>query len=200
MSMLWILLFPLNVITSILCYLTNPIAVLFADERGELHGLWRYWQTWDDSVDVQWFVKEVVPECLRYDFDKHYRSSRETNATLASIGRDKGCVEIIDGNFTRHERWQRYCCRVLWLYRNCAYGFAFYLWGRIVNGANMTMLHNTNGYTLGYDKTQNILVRPWILHYDRGLIDAFFGWKIDCDGNTPKMAMIAGRIHFNLGN
>ena len=190
MSMIWLLLFPLNVLCSIICYLTNPIAVLFADERGELHGVWRYWQTWDDSLDVQWFVKEVVPECLRYDFDKHYRSSRET---LAGVGRDKGCVVLIDGNFTVTERIQRYLCRVLWLYRNCGYGFAFYLFGRVVNGSDMTMLKSEDNFAVGYDKTKNIIVRPWIFYYDKHCINVFIGWKIDYTGNSPKMAMIAGR-------
>ena len=145
-------------------------------------------------MDVQCFVKEVVPECLRYDFDKHYRSSRETNATLASVGRDKGCVEIIDGNFTNHERWQRYLCRVLWLYRNCAYGFAFYLFGRVVNGSDMTMLKFEDNFAVGYDKTKNIIVRPWIFYYEKHHINVFLGWKCDYTGNSPKMAMIAGRV------
>ena len=188
--MIWLLLFPLNVLCSVLCYFTNPIAVLFADERGELHGVWRYWQTWDDSLDVQWFVKEVVPECLRYDFDKHYRSSREA----IEYNRTKGCVEIIDGNFTNHERWQRYLCRVLWLYRNCAYGFAFYLFGRPVNGNDMTMLKSEDNFAVGYDKTKNIIVRPWIFYYAKHHINVFLGWKIDYAGNVTERAMIAGRV------
>ena len=40
--MIWFIMFPLNVICSILCYLTNWLVVLMADEEGELHGCMVY--------------------------------------------------------------------------------------------------------------------------------------------------------------
>lgn len=59
--MVWLIYYPLNFLCSILCYLTNWLVVFFADERGELDGAFHLWQTWDDSLDVEWFVKETVP-------------------------------------------------------------------------------------------------------------------------------------------
>ena len=196
--MKWLLLFPLNVLCSILCYLTNPIAVLFADERGELHGVWRYWQTWDDSCDVQWFVASL-PRFLRYDFDKHYTPSRETNDFLASVGRDKGCVVLIDGNFTVTERIQRYLCRVLWLYRNCAYGFAFYLFGITASGADIVFYRRDSEAVICYDKTKDTWNRPWLVALDIPLVgdvhlDVMAGWKLAYSEGVPRRSMIAGRV------
>lgn len=37
--MRWFLYAPLQLICMVICYITNPIVVLFADENGELHGL-----------------------------------------------------------------------------------------------------------------------------------------------------------------
>lgn len=39
--MRWFLYAPLQLLIMIICYITNPIVVLFADENGELHGFLR---------------------------------------------------------------------------------------------------------------------------------------------------------------
>lgn len=201
--MIYFIFLPLNMICMVLSYITNPIAVLFADNRGELHGLWRYWQTWDDSLDVEWFVKTRVPAFLRYDFDKHYISSRETTPELARVGRDKGCVIVKDGNFTNHERWQRYWCRVLWLTRNSGYGFAMWLFGCTVCGDEMRMhitIRRDREFVFGYASDRNMLMRPWILYIDWPITgclrwNIFLGWKIDyVSGSRASQAMIANRI------
>ena len=36
--MRWFLYAPLQLLIMIICYITNPIVVLFADKDGELHG------------------------------------------------------------------------------------------------------------------------------------------------------------------
>lgn len=43
--MRWFLYAPLQLLIMIICYITNPIVVLFADENGELHGFLKKWQT-----------------------------------------------------------------------------------------------------------------------------------------------------------
>jgi hypothetical protein len=48
----------LEIIFTIVCYLTNPIVVLFADEYGNLPYSLRYWQTWDNTLDVEWMITE----------------------------------------------------------------------------------------------------------------------------------------------
>lgn len=202
--MIWFPLFIFSFIISIICYLTNPIVLLFADERGELHGYLNFWQTWDDSCDVEWFVKEEVPAVFRYDFDKHYISSREITALLDAAGRDKGCVICINSNFTIWERIQRYFCRLLWLTRNCSYGFSFWLLGIRINGYTDTYVKKQEeNYTFLIGKDKNIFTRPWMLKDDRYLFSAFgydvynkhfLGWKIDNQTNAKKQAMIANRI------
>lgn len=192
--MIWFILFPLSLIVSALCYLTNPFVVLFADNCGELHGFLKLWQTWDDCLDVEWFVKEKVPKLLRYDFDEHYISVRDQPPDLIKYGRTKGAVICINNNWTIKERLQRYLCRVLWLYRNCAYGFAFYVFGRYTRAQDLKIIREG----VCYDKTKNILMRPWKAHITpviwNVMIDIFLGWKID--ESTDSMAMIAGRMIF----
>lgn len=39
--MRWFLYAPLQLICMMICYITNPIVVLFANENGELHGFLR---------------------------------------------------------------------------------------------------------------------------------------------------------------
>lgn len=83
----YIIYFLGNIVLSLACYLTNPIAVLFSDEEGELPWILKGWQTWDDSLDVDWFVKEAVPEVFRYDFDSKYEHYTGTSESLQKHGR-----------------------------------------------------------------------------------------------------------------
>lgn len=193
-----------NLVIMVLCYLTNPIVCLFANEVGDLPGFLKYWQTWDDSCDVDFFVKERVPSFLRYDFDSKYISSRETTPELSEVGRDRGCVILREGvTFSVKERIQRYFCRVLWLTRNCGYGFAFYVFGRKVKQENVVITNNLdNGkdeFITLYDSSEDWLSRPWMLKMDVHIvggfrINAFLGWKIDYTTPGMHMAMIANRI------
>ena len=198
-DMSWFILAPLNFLCTILCYLTNWIVVLFANEVGDLPGFLKYWQTWDDSIDVEWHIKEEVPEIFRYDFDRHYVSDRMTTEELSRLGRDRGCVRLIDPHFTIKERIQRYVCRTMWLYRNCAYGFAFYVFGRDVKGENVIMRksirvddffdirttdnHGAWGWHIDWPITKHIATKLYI------------GWKIGDDKYAgTRRAMIAIRI------
>lgn len=194
--MKWILYFPLNTFFTILCYLTNWLVTPWADERGELHGFLRYWQTWDDSCDVEWFVKEKVPRFLRYDFDKHYQSARERTPELDKYNRDKGCVIILDDNFTIWERIQRYFCRTLWLYRNNSYGFAFFLYGIDANYSDLNErrkeYQNGDWYEIVTGKG-NLWDRPWKFTGQVWWISWYLGWKL-YGWNGPTRYMIAGRV------
>jgi hypothetical protein len=193
--MKWILYFPLNTFFTILCYLTNWAVTPFCDERGELHGVLRYWQTWDDSCDVEFFVKEKVPRFLRYDFDKHYQSARERTQELDKYNRDKGCVIIINDNFSIVERIQRYFCRTLWLYRNCSYGFAFFLFGidADYSDLNVKRVDYPNGDWYEKVTGQGGWNNPWKLTGHFGWISFYLGWKL-FGWNGPTRYMIAGRV------
>ena len=119
-----------NVAFHLLCYVTNPIVVFFCDERGNLPKIFTLWQTYDNCLDVEWMITEkIVPSIFRYDFNKHYKYHLEQKNNGVVI---PGYVDIIDPVFTRKEKIQRYFCRLFWLYRNCAYGFSYYVSGRQV--------------------------------------------------------------------
>lgn len=108
----------------VFCYLTNWFVVLFADSHGELPKIFYLWQTWDSSLDNRTYIMEDCPLCLRYDFDRYYTVYMQD----IGYGRKKKCVEIKE-EFPLNLRIKRYLARTCWLYRNCAYGFAFYLFG-----------------------------------------------------------------------
>lgn len=204
--MIWIILVPLQLLVTVFCYLTNWFVVFFADEKGNLPGFLSLWQTWDDSLDVDWFIEQTVPSCFKYDFNKHYKNVQYTTPELAAVGRDRYGVEIIDPNFSFKEKVQRYFCRTLWLYRNCAYGFTFWWFGCQVDNKDLVFI--TKDYnppyidkTFAYDKTKNIFVRPWTYKNGNHLfgnvyLDIYLGWKIPhwAGNETPHRAMIANRI------
>ena len=189
--MIWFIMFPLNVICSILCYLTNWLVVLMADEEGELHGIWNLWQTWDDTLDVDWFVKGSVPKLFRYDFDKHYENYRAYPADLVIYRRSKGAVRSKGVPWTIKERLQRYVCRVLWLTRNCGYGFAFWAFG--MNHIGKTLAHKAGSwYDFYYNDT------CWQFTGKIWFIQIMAGWKLNNDSDYLTRSMIAGRVSFRL--
>ena len=105
----------------LICYLTNPIVVLFADRQGELPKVLRLWQTWDSALDNRQYVLYDCPRWLSYDFDDYY----ECSAIPIGHGRSQKVVRI-KKPFPRSLWLKRYLNRVFWLYRNCGYGFEFY--------------------------------------------------------------------------
>ena len=196
--MSWFYLAPLNALCAVLCYLTNWLVVAFSNEEGNLPGVLRYWQTWDDSLDVEWYVKERLPKFLRYDFDKHYKTGRMATPELSALGQDRGCVTLIDPYFTVKERIQRYFCRALWLYRNNGYGFAFYLFGRDVVGENVARKVKRDGEF--FDVRTKDGQGAWGWHIEWPITKhlatkIYIGWKI---GDNPytgtRRAMLADRL------
>lgn len=110
--MSWLLYVCLDLIFTVLCYLTNWFVVIFADEKGQLPKVFKLWQTYDNPLDIRWQVLEVVPKFLRYDFDSHYIYHYE----MKGDGYMRpGFVQLWYNDFTKKERVQRYFCRLLWL-------------------------------------------------------------------------------------
>ena len=188
----------------IICYLTNPIVVLFCNEEGELPGFLNLWQTWDDSCNPEFFVLEKVPKFLRYDYKKHYEEYESTTPKLAKYGRTRWFARVIDGNFTLKERIQRYICRVLWLTRNCAYGFAFYWFSKEANKETSVTykkyIHGEKYFIAGWDKSQPLWKRTWWIkcnwHWNKRFYsECYLGWKINSNFPTDKQySMIANRL------
>ena len=199
---LWLIYFLLSLVCMILCYITNPIAVLFANEDGELPGILKYWQTWDNSTACRESV-ECAPKFLQYDWAKHYCEYKDSDAYLKTVNRERWYCVCIDHNFTAWERIQRYLCGVLWLTRNCSYGFAFYLLGLNIS-PNLEIKTSENTifvreiFTDGlfgafmYKNTAPIFSAcGYTVHWNNLL-----GWKIDTDAKYDTRAMIANRIAF----
>lgn len=129
-----------------------------------------YWfQTHDNAVDEYWwgtFYKTSFIPWVRNATQQEYDSSK----TL---------------------RWM---CRVLWLWRNCAYGFSYNLFGRdVLEPEVVTEVGNVDkGYWKRFHKRSN----SWQLkaHYPIGFgvqIDINIGWKIH---KGFQRAMYADRI------
>ena len=197
---LWCIYFILSLVFMILCYPTNPIVALFANKEGELPSILHYWQSWDNSIYCSDSV-ENAPKFLRYDWSKHYQEYKDADAYLKSVNRERWYCVCIDNNFTIWERIQRYFCAVLWLTRNCAYGFSFYLLGLTVSptleikqSEHTIFIREVFGNGLygawSYKNTAPICT---VYGYEISW-ENFLGWKIKTDASFDTRAMIANRI------
>lgn len=167
----WLLLAILDLAFTLVCYVTNPIVVLFATECGELPAVMKWWANWDDGLDVEWMVTEHhVPSWAEYDFNRHYKYYDEWKAEEI-IGKHHGFVVPLDMNFTFKERLQRYICRCCWLYRNTGYGFSYYVTGIDVDENDIEKVVDEKGYL--YYKTDY----AFCLKYDRPSFKNYY-WKI----------------------
>lgn len=196
----WLLYLIPSLLSSVLCYLTNWLVVPFADKNGELPWPLHLWQTWDNSVFCSDSV-EVAPKFLQYDWPKHYREYKDTTQLLRSWNRDRWFVECIDDDFTFIERVKRYLCGVLWLMRNNAYGFAFYLLGATVTpllyikrSENTIYAEEMQGDAWMYKNDAPIFsLFGWTVYWNNLL-----GWKIAVGEEYDTRAMIANRIAFSF--
>ena len=194
----WLLYLPFSLLASVLCYLTNWIVVLFADINGELQGFLHLWQTWDNSVYCSDSVK-VAPKFLQYDWAKYYKEHKDTTPELQAWNRERWFVTCINDDFTFADTVKRYCCGVLWLMRNNAYGFAFYLLGATVTPSvfiktseNTISVQEVYGSAWMYKNTAPIFsLFGWTVCWNNLL-----GWKIDTSAEYDTRSMIANRVAF----
>lgn len=202
----WLFYFLANLIIMVICYITNPIVVLFANEEGELKGFLKYWQTWDDSLDSKYMMQTVVPKkwyknLLDYNWSEKYESYQDTE-TLKEYNAVIEKVRLKENaHFSIKERIQRYFCRVLWLTRNCGYGFAFYVFSAKGNLEDLEIIYNKNEEErYAYEKDGNILTRNFTYKFYKNIFgDVYFtgylGWKIPIWNEKGKyISMIANRI------
>lgn len=198
----WMACYVLAWIVSIVCYVTNPIVVLFCDKDGELPGFLSLWQTWDNSCNPSDVVhNKQLPSWLLYDFDAHYVERIVETDELSQVNRKRWATECINDEWTLAERFRRYVCRVYWLTRNCAYGFNFWLFGRLVT-PHVKVVENWHGGTLAYEaidaetfawmyKSTALIctVGSYVIRWN-----TLIGWKINTDADVDTQAMIAVRI------
>ena len=176
----------LQLICMCLCYITNPFVVLFADNEGELPTVFKLWQTWDSALDNRQYVLCDCPKWLSYDFDEYYDAYYGVYRALIGYGRYKKMVRL-KKPFPKSLWLKHYFNRVFWLYRNCGYGFAFYLFGVDTNPATISKKSEhystcSNAFRYKNDSPINKYLK-WCI---------YMGWKYDFD--KPCRAMIATRF------
>ena len=190
----WLIFAIIDLLFNVIAYLTNPFVLLFADEVGNLPKIFLWWENWDDHLDVEWMISEHhVPSWAEYDFNRHYKYYDEWEAEK-TIGEHRGYVELLDPNFTIKERFQRYFCRLAWLYRNCAYGFSYYVTGVNVNKSDVVK---------NRDNTDDIYYTThdaWVVKYDKPSFsnfhwEIFLGWKMQNVTEVTERCMLAFRIN-----
>jgi len=123
----WLLYFIPALVVEVMCYLLNPVVALFTTselrtdrvkrspwdngtftfDREYLIKPLRWFQTHDNAVDEWWYGA--------FNLKSHFKFLREATQ------------EDYDNSW-----WIRYCCRVMWMYRNNAYGFLYNLFSRPV--------------------------------------------------------------------
>lgn len=191
----WFLFAMLDVLFNIIAYITDPVVLLFADVYGNLPGVFIWWANWDDHLDVGWMVDEGhVPGFARYDFHKHYRYHPPEEAEKL-IGEYRGYVDLLDGNFTWTERFQRYVCRLWWLWRNNAYGFSYYVTGIDVYKADIVKVKTveTDGY-IYYVTDYAFCYKDERKSFAGFCWDNYVGWKFRSVDQDVKRCMLAFRI------
>lgn len=192
----WLLLAILDLAFNCVAYLTNPFVLLFADEVGNLPHIFKWWENWDDHMDIDWMIDEHhVPEFACYDFHRHYCYHPPEEAEKL-IGEYRGYVDLLDPHFTWHERFQRYVCRLWWLYRNCAYGFSYYVTGIDVYQADVVE-HKTDekdGYTW-YTTDYAFCYKDERPSFGSHFWDNYVGWKFKWMEHEKERCMLAIRIN-----
>lgn len=183
--MKWIICAVSEIFATIIAYVTNPVVCLFADEYGELPRALKWWQTYDNCLDIDWMVYEhCVPKFAEYDFNKHYRYHLEEKFEDGTV--IAGYVEVIDGNFTLKEKIQRYICRLAWLYRNCNYGFSYYVNGAEVKQEDIVVVKKQKEpyeLCLCYEKGKSLWNTHWCAFVDKPYckwfrLRVYLGWKL----------------------
>ena len=193
---IWLLFLVLSSIVSIVCYVTNAVVVLFCDDDGELPWPLHLWQTWDNSCNPSDILK-IYPDWLLYDWKSHYIECEGTTTYLKSVNRIRWYTRCINDKWTVKERIQRYILRVLWLTRNCAYGWGFYVFGidtmppfLVDTSEHTSMVLAEDGEAWRYTNTAPLFT---IGKYTV-LWNILIGWKINTDADILTRAMIAVRF------
>ena len=187
-TMRYLIYAPLQLLCMCVCYLTNWFVVLLANEEGELHGILRLWQTWDDTLDNPSFIRDTLPTWLDYVWHRHYEQYWITDTHNRRVYKEK-----LINPFSNIDKLKRYVCRVLWLYRNCGYGFAYYIFGRTIHTPIKIEQINKDCYYAQDSKG------IWAYKCDSQIKGRWFwkiylGWKIDKHNTETHRAMIATRV------
>lgn len=174
-AVLWVVMFVPSLLVELLCMILAPVVALpcfvtYADRTDRVKRLgnktltmrreylvrWLYWfQTHDNAVDEYWwgsFTESAFLPFVRNATQETYDSSA----------------------------FLRYLCRLLWLWRNCAYGFLYHIFSRALDE---TILLNERGCEdVGYWHRVTIRSSSWQIKAHIPLfrnlhLSLNFGWK-----------------------
>lgn len=175
----------MDIVFTLICYVTNPIVILFSNEFGELPYKLRWWQTYDNCIDIPHSINTGVPKIFRYNFEKHYIYTPEIKNKYIM---KPGFVVLIDPDFSLWEKIQRYICRNIWLYRNTGYGFSYEVCGRYVLEENIkkyvdyNKANNDQCYIAVVNDKYAFFNKTWSIFYTKKYCKWFYlriylGWK-----------------------
>lgn len=134
---IWLLYFIPALAIELMCYMLAPVVAFFATSKVRMDYVKRlgrdanlirdyiiaplYWfQTHDNAVDEWWYGV--------YNTDHWFKFARDwTQADYDS------------------KAWIRYYCRLMWLWRNCGYGFLYALFSRPKESDPKTYTHGSEG-------------------------------------------------------
>lgn len=126
MKLRWLLTFPLAMLVTWLCWLSNPISCLFpsrqANGRDKLWGIFNLWSTFDNPVDEGYYGNYFYKGTMKIDYD--------------------------------NSKWLRYKFRLLWLSRNTGYGWSYLLFS-IPHGTGFQW-KGTHWLPFGYHNDFNV--------------------------------------------
>ena len=170
--MIWFLYAPINLLFMVICYILNPLVVLFADSGGNLPRWLSWFQTPDSILDKspKW-VAENWPMLVIKDDWQSWR-----------------------------KYLYKYLQRVAWLYRNTGYGFSCSVLrykgsmeNLIVRGIPKPGELNP-GFWFAYDETVSLWRRGWCIYgyyrysqSSKWYLRVYLGWKFHNSGITQRM-------------
>jgi hypothetical protein len=170
--LIWILLFIPALFVELLCYLLAPCVALFATssprydyvkrlgikavlDRDNLIRPFILFQTHDNAADEWWYGM--------YNVDHWFKFARDWTQ------------EDYDNS-----RFMRYYCRVMWLWRNCAYGFLYALFSRPKESAGLMTSKGSENYGFWYEYKKfksSFQFETHIPLYGMRYLSINIGWK-----------------------
>ena len=139
----WALLFIPSLFVEIICYILAPLVAFLITKEWREDYVKRFGKT--VNIKREYLLKYV------YWFQTHDNAVDEwwyglyNNSHWFKFARDWTQLDYED------KYWVRYYCRVMWLWRNCGYGFLYNLFSAPVESALSTYTYGTKDKSFWYN-------------------------------------------------
>lgn len=172
-AVLWLVFLIPSLLIELMCYILAPVVALFTRTKPRTDTVKRldrqvltlprdylikplmWFQTQDNAVDEWWYGA--------YNEDHWFKFAREATQTDYDS-----------------KAWFRWYCRVMWLWRNCGYGFLYNLLGRDIEGGEAKREHGIKDRGLWWLLTTRSNSFQWeaqVPLYGERHISINVGWK-----------------------